>query len=353
MVKILVITQKYDINDSNLGAFIDWWDKLAKKFEQVYILALKKQSEPTMPNMEVISMGKERGIGFFGKIYGFYSGLFKIIGKIDAILVHMIPKYVILAAPVAFFYGKPIYMWYTGVAAHWQLRLAVLFCKKVFTAHEAAMRVNTTKRIVTGHGIDANLFKMSNVKCQMSNVTVLSVGRITPSKQHDFVIRAIADLIKSGYNLKLKIIGGIIQEYHQKYFESLKELVKDLKVDEKIEFSGPVSYNKMPECFQNADILINAVSFGGLDKVVLEAMASGVIPLTSNSAFKNVFPAESADNLIFKPNNAEDLKIKLKNIIDNHLYQNEALLQKLREIVVKNHNLDNLTAKIVEEIQND
>ncbi len=73
-------------------------------------------------------------IGFFGKIYGFYSGLFKIIGKIDAILVHMIPKYVILAAPVAFFYGKPIYMWYTGVAAHWQLRLAVLFCKKVFTA---------------------------------------------------------------------------------------------------------------------------------------------------------------------------------------------------------------------------
>ncbi len=353
-MKILIITQKYDINDSNLGAFIDWWNKLAEKVEKIYILALEKRSEPSRTNIEVLSMGKEKGNGFFGKVFGFYAGLFKTIGKSDAILVHMIPKYVILAAPVAFIYRKPIFMWYTGVSVHWKLRLAVLFCKKVFTAHEAAMRIETPKRVITGHGIDVSKFKILNTKYQIPDkINILSVGRITPSKQHDFVIRAIADLIKSGCNLKLKIIGGIIQEYHQKYFESLKELVKDLKVDEKIEFSGPVFYDKMPICFQNADILINAVPFGGLDKVVLEAMASGVIPLTSNSAFKNVFPAESADNLIFKPNNAEDLKIKLKNIIDNHLYQNEALLQKLREIVVKNHNLDNLTAKIVEEIQND
>ena len=356
-MKILVITQKYDINDSNLGAFIDWWDRLACQLEKVYILALEKQSEPTLSNMEVVSMGKERGGGFLGKIYGFYSGFFKVIGKTDAILVHMIPKYVILAAPVAFIYRKPIYMWYTGVSVHWKLRLAVLFCKKVFTAHEAAMRIETPKRVITGHGIDVSKFVPAAHLPQgdkiPQKITILSVGRITPSKQHDFVIRAVADLIKLGYNLKLKIIGGIIQEYHQGYFEILKKLAKDLKVDEKIEFSGPVSYDKMPECFQNADILINAVPFGGLDKVVLEAMASGVIPLTSNSAFKNVFPAESADNFIFKPINAEDLKIKLKNIIDNHLYQNEALLQKLREIVVKNHNLDNLTVKIVEEIQND
>ncbi len=361
MVKILVITQKYDINDSNLGAFINWWDRLARQLEKVYILALEKQSEPTLSNMEVVSMGKERGVGFLEKIYGFYAGLFKVIGKTDAILVHMIPKYVILAAPVAFFYKKPIYMWYTGVAVHWQLRLAVVFCKKVFTAHEAGMRVNTKKRIITGHGINTDLFKMSNVKCQTSNVTVLSVGRITPSKGHDFVINAIADLInpiknsvsngvKSGYNLKLKIVGGVIQNKHKKYLESLKKLAKNLQVEKNIEFLGPVSYKDMPNCFKNTEILINAVTFGGLDKVILEAMAAGVIPLTSNSAFSDVLPGAFADDLIFKEKDSEDLKNKLKNILNKKLYQNETLRSELRNVVVEKHNLDNLIIRITEEM---
>lgn len=350
-MKILVITQKYDINDSNLGAFIDWWDRLARKFQNVYILTLEKRSEPTMPNMEAVSMGKEKGIGFLGKIFGFYAGLFKVIDKTDAILVHMIPKYVILAAPMAFFYRKPIYMWYTGVSAHWQLRLAVLFCKKVFTAHEAAMRVDTKKRIITGHGIDVGKFKyqMSNTK-EDKEINILSVGRITPSKQHDFIIRIIVDLIKSGYNLKLKIIGGVIQDYHKKYLEHLRELVKLLQVEKNIEFLGPVFYENMPGHFQNADILINAVTFGGLDKVILEAMATGIIPLTSNSAFSDVFPQEFADSLIFEEKKSEDLKNKLKNILDKKLYQNEVLRHELRNIIVERHNLNILIDKITEEI---
>src|SRR3989338_3234574 len=247
-MKLLVITQKYDINDSNLGAFVGWWDKLAERMETVYVLTLEKRSEPTRSNIEVISMGKENGAIFLGKFFRFYFGLFKTIWKTDAILAHMIPKYVIRAAPVALIFRKPIYLWYTGHVLHWKLRLAVIFCKKVFTAHETAMRVNTPKRIVTGHGIDINKFQIPNTKYQISDkITILSVGRITPSKGHDLIIKAIADLVKSGYNLKLKIIGGIIQEYHQDYLESLKNLVKNLNIKDHIEFIGAVSYDKMPD----------------------------------------------------------------------------------------------------------
>ena len=350
-MKILVITQKYDINDSNLGAFIDWWDKLSEKMEKVYVLALEKRSEPTKANMEVLSMGKEEGAGFLRKIFGFYSGFFKTIGKVDAVLVHMIPKYIILSFPVAFILRKPIFMWYTGVTVNRQLKLAVLFCKKVFTAHEAAMRVETKKRIVVGHGIDVNKFKAQSEKRKTDEeIIILSVGRITPSKGHDFIIRAIADLIKSGYSVKLKIIGGVIQEYHQEYFEYLKRLAKDLKINEKVEFLGPVSYDKMPVYLQSAEILINAVPFGGLDKVILEAMASCVIPLTSNSAFTNVFPKNFSKNLVFKQNKIEDLKEKLKHILDKKLYQNEMLCRELREVVVKNHDLNNLIDRIIKEM---
>lgn len=350
-MRLLVVTQKYDIRDSNLGAFIEWWDKLAAKLEKVYILTLEKRSEPTRSNMAVISMGKEKGVGFFKKIISFYTGLFKIIGEFDAILVHMIPKYVILAWPIAFIFRKPIYLWYTGVSAHWQLKLAVIFCKKVFTAHEAAMRVNTPKRIVTGHGIDTEKFRISHFEFRVSEkITILSVGRITPSKQHGLVIRAVADLIQAGYKLKLRIIGGVIQEYHKIYLDSLKKLVHQWELQDIVEFIGSVPYNEMPKHLSNAEILVNAVPFGGLDKVVLEAMASGILPLTSNSAFSTVFSSDMAGHLIFRPEDEADLTRKLKFVIENKLYLNVNLIGKMREIVVKDHNLDNLIDKIIREI---
>ena len=90
--------------------------------------------------------------------------------------------------------------------------------------------------------------------------------------------------------------------------------------------------------------------FGGLDKVVLEAMASGIVPLTSNNAFHSVFPGDFAAQLVFKENDSEDLKMKLKNILDKKLYQNDELRDTLRNIVVKNHNLYNLIKRIVKEM---
>ncbi len=351
-MRLLIITQKYDINDSNLGAFVGWWDKLAERIEKVYVLALLKRSESTRSNIEVLSMGKEKGAGFFGKFFWFYWGLLKTIGKTDAILVHMVPKYAILAAPLAFVFKKPIYMWYTGVAAQKQLKFSVLFCRKVFTAHAAAMRVDTPKRIITGHGIDIEKFKVKSLNLKINEyITILSIGRITPSKGHDLIINTVSDLIKSGYNLKLKIIGGIIQERHLGYFAKLRKLVDDLKMESRIEFLGDATYSDMPWHFNEAQVLINAVPFGGLDKVVLEAMASGVIPLTSNNAFLSVFPKDFASQFIFKENDLEDLKNKLKNILDKKLYLDETLASELRDIIVKNHNLDNLISKIIEEIK--
>lgn len=348
-MNLLIITQKYDFNDSNLGAFIDWWDRLAEKMEKVYILALEKKSEPTKSNIEVVSMGKKKGIGFFKKIVGFYSGIFKTIGKVDAILVHMIPKYVIFAAPIAILLRKPIYMWYTGVAAHWQLKIAVFFCKKIFTAHEAAMRVNTAKRIITGHGIDVGKFQIIESKFQFQGpVIILSVGRITPSKGHDLIIKVVSNLIKQNYDLKLKIIGGVIQDYHRDYNEKLKALA-----DGNADFLEDIVYKNMPHYFNEAQILINAVPTGGLDKVVLEAMASGVLPLTSNRAFLNVFPKSIAEQLVFNEVESGELERKLKDILDKRTYLDRAAIGELRNIVVQNHNLDNLIGRIVKEIKND
>ncbi len=213
------------------------------------------------------------------------------------------------------------------------------------------MRINTPKRIVTGHGIDTDLFQISNLKSQISTVTILSVGRITPSKGHDLAIKAVATLVRAGYDLKLKLVGGMIQEYHREYADSLKKLATELGIKDCVEFTGAIPYGEMPRNFDNAEILINAVPFGGLDKVVLEALASGVIPLTSNEAFLTVFPETIGRDLIFKAGDADDLKNKLKGILDRALFKNENLRHELRNIVIQNHNINHLMDRIISEIK--
>lgn len=346
-MKILIITQKYDLNDANLGAFNVWWEKLAEKLDFVYILALEKRSEPPRSNMKVFSMGKERGLEKIGRLFNFYKNLFKILPKTGAVFIHMIPLYLILAWLPAKLFRNRLVMWYAGVTMNNLVRFAVWLSDKALTSHEGALRTKSKKRVIVGHGIDTELFKISNLKSQISTVNILSIGRITPSKGHDLIIETVAALIKEGYNLKLEIIGGVVQEYHREYQKSLKKLAAALNITDKVEFTGAINYHEMPRYYNDADILIDAVPSGGFDKVILEAMASGVIPLTSNEYLKSVFPEEISADLVFKERKQEDLKMKLKSIIDKELYKNEALSRQMREIVVKNYNLDGFIDQIL------
>lgn len=355
-MKILVITQKYSYNDFNLGAFNIWWEKLAEKFEFVYILTLEKRSESPKPNMAIFSMGKERGLKRLGRLYNFYKNLFKILPKTDIVFVHMIPLYLILSWLPAKIFGNKIIMWYAGVTMNNWVRFAVWLSDKSLTSHEGALRIKSPKRIIIGHGIDTNLFKIRNprlrqgfggqAKSEIRNITILSVGRITPSKGHNLVIKAVAELIKNGHDLRLKIIGGIIQSHHQDYLNKLKKMIRELNVEDRVEFVGSVNYNQMPEYYGQAQILVDAVPSGGFDKVILEAMASGVIPISSNQYIKSVFPKHLKNPLFFEEGSEPDLSRKLKLIIDKNLWLDNQTVSELRNVIVENYSLNGFINKI-------
>ena len=61
--------------------------------------------------------------------------------------------------------------------------------KKIFTASHLSFRLKSSKVVVTGHGIDTELFKPDhlrlNPKDQRFNLRILSVGRIAPVKNYE------------------------------------------------------------------------------------------------------------------------------------------------------------------------
>ena len=86
----------------------------------------------------------------------------------------------------------------------------------------------------------------------------MAIGRITPSKGLEELIRKFAD--RSGKDsaspLKLVIVGGA-DKHHLKYLESLRALAKDLRRETgDVIFAGP--QEKIPECISIADEIVSA-----------------------------------------------------------------------------------------------
>jgi hypothetical protein len=71
----------------------------------------------------------------------------------------------------------------------------------------------------------------------------------------------------------------------------------------------------MPAHYAWADIVVGCTPRGGLDKGILEGMAAGCIPLTSNEAMRPHLEGW-ASRLLFAPGDAAELTDKLAGLDD-------------------------------------
>lgn len=100
------------------------------------------------------------------------------------------------------------------------------------------------------------------------HITLLSVGRLSPEKAQDEVIRALARLLPREPRLRLRIAGiGPLEA-------SLKALAAALGVAERVQFIGFVQ-NMRPE-YDNADLVVQTSLTEGMPNVILEAAILGV-----------------------------------------------------------------------------
>ena len=138
MKRLLIITQNVDEEDQLLGFFVSWIREFQKHFSGVTVVALRAPQKNWLRLLLQILWHVPRH---------------------DAVFVHMAPMFAILAAPWARVWGKRIGLWYTHKAVTWKLRIAKKFVNVIFTASPESFRLPSKKVIVTGHGIDTELFK--------------------------------------------------------------------------------------------------------------------------------------------------------------------------------------------------
>ncbi|MBU1255863.1 glycosyltransferase family 4 protein [Patescibacteria group bacterium] len=365
-MRLLMITRKVDQKDASPAGFTyTWVKKIGEKLEKLYVITWQESDRGDLPdNIEIISLSGSKWL----KIFSIQGKLWKILSKVDGVFCHQNPEYTILSAPLTKLFRKKIVSWHTHGTVNWKLKLVNLLTDKILTASEKSCRLKNRKKIeVTGHGIDIEYFKpviLSVSEGSLTNVRkyfrirersfglrpqddifrIVSVGRISPTKDLETLIKAISVLKNKGItDLEVQIIGGPVLKIDKKYFKALKEINRKEKMENQIKFLGLISHNQILPYLQNCDLFINLSQTGSVDKAILEAMACEVMVLTSNEAFYSII----GSSLIVKGNNPEHLAEKIKWVMDISREKRKQIGQYLRQEVVENHNLDNLVVKII------
>jgi len=341
-MRLLIITQRVDIDDDNLGFFHRWLEKIAEKVDELYIICLSEGKYHLPQNTKVYSLGKEQGYSKLRQFIRLQKFLLRSLPKVDGVFVHMCPIYAIVSFPLAKIFRKKTILWFLHKKANWKLKLAEKCVDKILTASKESCRLKNRKKIeIVGHGIDIELFKPQSLTLSPGVFRIFSPGRISPIKGQRTLIEAI-DVLVNGKGIKdieVGIAGTPIEKYEEKYLKELENLVREKGLESYIKFLGGVVYREMPQRYEESDLMISLSDTGSVDKVVLEGMASGCLVLTCNEAFQEILP----NKYLFKKRNTQDLAEKIINLKKSERDES------LREMITEHYNLDNLIDRIISE----
>ena len=347
-MRLLIITQRVDPHDAQLGFFCSWLRHLASVVEQVQVITLDRRPGSLPPNVTIYSLGKEQCVNRWQRWRQFHRLAARLVqrAEADAVFAHMCPEYVMAAAPYAWRQRVPIVWWYTHRQRTWRVQLAHRIAARVVTATEDSFPLASPKVAAIGHGIDGNLFQPSGhgdgLPADGARV-ILAAGRPSAVKRWDLLMRAMALLVRQRgrRDVRLVIAGCSRQD--------LSVLIRRSRLEPYVQCLGAVPHDEMARTYQRAHLFVNTSPPGLFDKVVLEAMACGVAPVVCNPAFASCLGSDGA-GLIAPAPEPEALARTITGALDR-ADRDASLGGRLREAVIRQHGVDHLIPRLVETLR--
>nr|WP_315145544.1 glycosyltransferase [uncultured Flavobacterium sp.] len=228
------------------------------------------------------------------RLFEFTSGLYqvkKIIKRYqpDMVIAERTTSYGFLAAILDF---KPIAIAQQGRTDLWPEKSILLPLKKmtqhyafkkadlihawgpVMTISMKKVNVDMTKVLVLPKGID--LEKFGNNNTSTDKISAIITRSLMPEYSHDVILKAFGLLDKKGVDFDLIIVGDGIQ------LQLLKELTKELNIENKVNFIGRIQNTQLPKLLQQSNMYISMPITEGVSASLFEAMACKCYPIVSD-----------------------------------------------------------------------
>ena len=338
-MKLLICTQKVDKNDPVLGFFHGWIIEFSKRFESITVICLQKGEYDLPKNVKVLSLGKEDQVSRIVYVWRFYKYIWAERRNYDRVFVHMNQEYILLGWKMWKLFGKKIYMWRNHYAGTMLTDIAALFCTHVFCTSKYSYTAKYKKTVFMPVGIDTNVFK-PDVSVRRMPHSILSLGRVSPSKNIGLLIDALNILKQTNIDFVASIYGDALPQ-DVAYLESLKRKVEQLDMGAQVTFYSGVPNYATPQIYSAHEIFVNMSPSGMYDKTIFEAMACGTASLSCNKNLKGVID----DKYMFEENSKESLATTLKNIMTN---SGTNLGGNMRSFVETNHSLQSLGVRLLQ-----
>jgi glycosyltransferase involved in cell wall biosynthesis len=325
-MRLLVITQVVDSDDPVLAATVPKLRALAERCDRLVVLAGRVGAHDLPANASIRLFGApgrlRRGVRFVGALAPFV-----LRRRVDAVLAHMCPIYLVLAAPLAKPLRVPLLLWYTHPHASRTLRLASRFASVRTTASSASFPLAAASAPI-GHGIDVAAFACRGGGGGAGGLDVLALGRYSAVKGYATLIRAVA---RAPAGVHLTIHGSTLNDAERSHRGSLERLRDELGLVDRVELCDALPPVHARERLARADVLVSNTVRGSADKAVLEACASCVPALAST--WHELLPAD----LRFEQDDEAALAERLGELAALPPQRRAELGRALREAVATRH----------------
>ncbi len=339
-MRLLIITQKVDTNDSVLGFFHGWIAEFAKQCTSIVVICLEKGAYQLPANVRICSLGKEERRSRWSYMIRLYKYMWSLRGEYDAVFVHMNQEYVLLGGLLWKCMGKPIFMWRNHAKGTMVTRIAVALSSKVFCTSPQSFTARFAKTSLMPVGIDTELFSPDSSAIRKRD-SIVCLGRISPVKKIEDIIVGVAALSHECASARLIIVGDPTPDAHD-YYERLKRLVRDMGLTNTVSFEPAVRHDDVPVYYQSNEIYVNATPAGSADKTIFEAMACGTLVVVRNEGMvKDV----SEGGYAFT--DGTSLAATLKKIIAIDVGQKNSIGTYLRTYVMNKHSLTVLASQLI------
>jgi glycosyltransferase involved in cell wall biosynthesis len=350
-MRLVFVTQTLDADHPALAQSLDLVDALARHCDELVVLCQSVGRLPELPaNIRVREFGSRSRLGRGAR---FVTGLGAELVRRPrpaAVLAHMVPLYVVLAAPLAKPLGVRLALWYTHWSSSAVLRAATRLADVILSVDRRSFPLSSSKLRGIGHAIDVDTFTPQGTRPGDARLRLLALGRTARWKGYDTMLAALEQAISGGVDAALEIRGPQLTDDERAHLRELEaKVASSPELRERVRLTPPSPRAELPALLAGVDALVSATQPRGgsatLDKVVYEAAACGLPVLASNPALEE-FLAGLPLELRFAPGDAAGLADLIRALADAPAEARDATGAELRERVLAGHSVESWAAAV-------
>lgn len=276
----------------------------------------------------------------FGAIYAFIQGLSKyILRKPMVTLIRGAPNYGLRNQKIL-----PLFLYLNQTIENLGLRFSDLvitnnrgFKEEMLKKLKNAKDINVEilfNNILPMQASDPQKVIQTRAKYGIdeSAKIIVTTGILNQWKNIEILIHCLKNIKME--NLHLIIVGEGSKKADIRYEMILKELVKKLRIENRVHFTGWVDKGKLNMIFKASDLFVLPSLSEGMPNAMLEALGSGLPCIGSN--IMGIRDILQYDELLFDPLNERLLAEKIKSFFTDQRFSNnmKRLCQERKQIFV-------------------